>query len=51
MVEYSLSKDKRFISGLGEQQFYMGLDVHKRSYHVALFRADGRALSWVAPAS
>lgn len=51
MADYSLSKARRFITGFERHRFYVGLDVHKRSYHVALRRSDGRALSWVAPAS
>ena len=51
MAEYSLSKARRFIIGLEQQQFHVGIDVHKRSYHVALRRSDGQTLTWVAPAS
>ena len=29
---------------------WIGLDVHKKSYHVALRRADGVCQSWVSPA-
>ena len=29
---------------------WIGLDVHKKSYHVALRRAHGDCQSWVSPA-
>ena len=51
MAKYSLSKLQGFIAGFEGHRFYVGIDVHKRSYHVALRRIDGRTLSWVAPAS
>lgn len=50
MAKYSLSKTQAFIIGFEHCRFHVGLDVHKRSYHVALRRADGRTLSWVASA-
>lgn len=50
MAQYSLSKTQAFIIGFEHHRFHVGLDVHKRSYHVALRRADGRTLSWVASA-
>ena len=51
MAKYSLSKAREFISGFEEHRFHVGIDVHKRSYHLALRRADGQTLSWVSPAS
>lgn len=51
MAEYSLSRTQSFITGFEHRRFYVGLDVHKRSYHVALRRLDGRTLTWVAPAN
>jgi len=51
MANYSLSKLQSFIVGFEGRRFYVGIDVHKRSYHVALRRADARTLSWVAPAN
>ena len=51
MAGYSLSKARRFMAGFEKGRFYVGLDVHKRSYHVALRRSDGRTLCWVAPAN
>lgn len=51
MAEYSLSRNQSFITGFEHRRFYVGLDVHKRSYHVALRRLDGRTLTWVAPAN
>jgi transposase len=51
MAKYSLSRIEAFVSGFEEQPFWVGLDVHKRSYHIALRRSDGRSETWVAPAS
>ena len=33
-----------------EQPFFMGVDVHKKEYSVALLRFDGAIKTWVAPA-
>ncbi len=49
MAKYNLSKAREFITGFESNSFFVGIDVHKRSYHVALRRADGRTISWVSP--
>ncbi len=39
-----------FIGVDGKTPVWIGLDVHKQSYHAALRRADGGCQSWVSPA-
>jgi len=51
MAKFSLTSLKAFTSGFGDQPFWIGIDVHKLSYYIALRRADGRSLTWVANAS
>lgn len=51
MARNSLSGLQQFVTGFEQEHFYVGIDVHKRSYYLALRRADGRALSLVSPAS
>jgi transposase len=51
MARNSLSGLHQFVAGFENEPFYAGVDVHKRSYHIALRRADGRSLSLVSPAS
>ena len=51
MARNSLSGLQQFVIGFEHEQFHVGIDVHKRSYHIALRRCDGRALSVVSPAS
>ena len=50
MAKDTLSKLQSFVSGFADRPFSVGLDVHKRSYHIALRRHDGRTLTWVSPA-
>lgn len=50
MPKYSLSKARKFVSGYEREFFFLGVDVHKHSYHVALRRTDGDFLTWVASA-
>ena len=50
MANYSLSALKSFIATHQSEPFWIGIDVHKRSYHLALLRADGRTFTLVAPA-
>lgn len=51
MARNSLSGLHQFVTGFEQELFYVGLDVHKRSYHLALHRGDGRSISLVIPAS
>ena len=51
MARRRVSSLEEFVEGCRGQQFFVGVDVHARSYHVALRRSDGLAHVWVAPAS
>lgn len=51
MATFSLSRLQTFVSGFEKQPFWIGVDVHKRSYYIALRRSDGRSTTWVAPAN
>lgn len=50
MARRAVSSLSEFVEGWRDQKFFVGVDVHARSYHVALRRCDGAAHSWVAPA-
>jgi transposase len=49
MASLSVSELSRFIESGSHQPFWMGLDVHKRSYYIALLRFDGSVFTWSAP--
>jgi transposase len=51
MAKYSLSALQSFLSPYQAESFWIGLDVHKRSYHVALLRADGKTFTFTTVAS
>jgi transposase len=51
MAKFSLSSLHTFVSGFENQPFWVGIDVHKRSYYIALRRSDGRCTTWVAAAN
>ncbi|WP_303722297.1 hypothetical protein [Malonomonas rubra] len=42
MAKYSLSVLESFLSGHSSEPFWIGLDVHKRTYHLALLKADDK---------
>jgi transposase len=50
MAKISLSGIRTFVHGFETNPFWVGVDVHKRSYYVALRRSDGQCITWVAPA-
>lgn len=50
MAKNIISDLSRFIDADPHATFWMGLDVHKRSYSVALLRSDGMLHNWTAPA-
>jgi transposase len=50
MVTTRLASIHQFVKGFEAQPFSIGIDVHKRSYHVAIRRADGKAATMVCPA-
>jgi transposase len=51
MAHFSLSDLKRFLAVDPDHPYWMGIDVHKNSYHIALRRSDGNDFTWSAPAS
>lgn len=50
MARTSVSSVQQFVKGFEAHPFFIGLDVHKRSYHVALRRMDGKTVTLVCPA-
>jgi len=51
MVKLTISSVDRFVEGFHGQRFFVGIDVHKRSYSIALLRPDGMVKSWTTPAN
>jgi transposase len=51
MAKYSLSALQAFLSTHPSEPFWIGLDVHKRNYHVALLRADEKTFTFTTVAS
>jgi len=49
MATRSLSGLQRFAEGCAGQQVWVGVDVHKRNYHVSLRREDGNSIAFVSP--
>jgi transposase len=50
MAKLSLTSLQKFVSGFEAQPFWIGIDVHKRSYSFALRRTDERCFTWIGPA-
>ncbi len=50
MARTSVSSVQQFVKGYEANRFVVGQDVHKRSYHVALRRIDGKTVTLVCPA-
>ncbi len=50
MARENLTKLQLFVKAFCNHSFYVGVDVHKRSYHVAIRRADGKTFTFVAAA-
>ncbi|MBC8400411.1 MAG: transposase [Candidatus Marinimicrobia bacterium] len=46
----NLSRITTFTEAYTSAPYWIGVDVHKRSYHVALHRSDGEHLTWVTSA-
>jgi transposase len=44
-----VSQIENFVKGFEQHQWYVGIDVHKRSYAVALRRTDGQTYTWTCP--
>ena len=51
MATYSLSALQTFVSTHQSDPFWVGVDVHKRSYHIALLRADNKTFTFTSQAS
>lgn len=51
MSRFSLSAVESFVAASHlSEPIWIGVDVHKRSYHVALLRSDSKTFTFVAPA-
>lgn len=50
MAKTTLTTLRRFVEEFSDHEFWVGADVHKRSYHVALYRVDGKVQTFVCPA-
>jgi transposase len=50
MARHSLSALKSFVATHDSEPFWVGIDVHKRSYHLALLRSDAKTFTLVTPA-
>ena len=51
MARFSLSALESFVAASHQSEpIWIGVDVHKRSYHVALLRSDSKTFTFVAPA-
>lgn len=50
MAKKTISSVDRFVEAFQGQSFYVGIDVHKRSFSVALLRPDGMIKDWRTPA-
>lgn len=50
MAKYSLSRITNFLEACEGEDVFVGIDVHKRSYYVAIRREDGACETWVSPA-
>jgi len=51
MASISLSRIASFVLGFEKKVFCIGADVHKKSYSIALRRADDKFLTWTCSAS
>ncbi len=49
MAKVSLSQIRQFINSLPEAVF-VGIDVHKKTYHMAFFRPNQGSIAWSTPA-
>ena len=50
MAIFSVSDFRQFIELNPQESYWMGMDVHKRSYYVALCDSEGNYYTWSAPA-
>ncbi len=50
MAKLKLSSVHRFVEAFSGEKVWVGVDVHKRSFSVALLRPDGMSKDWTCPA-
>lgn len=50
MARTSVSSVQQFVKGFEAHPFFIGIDVHKRSYYLALRRIDGKTVTLACPA-
>lgn len=50
MAKLTVSASHRFVEGFDNHPVFIGIDVHKRSYSVAILRPDGLLYDWTTPA-
>jgi len=51
MAKLKLSSVHRFVEAFSDEKIWIGVDVHKRSFSVALLRPDGMIKDWTTPAN
>lgn len=51
MAEISLAKLRRFVREQEGASYWLGVDVHKKTYSIAISRVDGVAEVWSSPAN
>ena len=45
-----ITKIQQFVEGFSNKRFHVGIDVHKKDYHIALRHVRGEVETWVSPA-
>lgn len=50
MARFSLNDLRDFLSVDAQATYWIGIDVHKRTYHVALLRGEDDFFTWTVPA-
>lgn len=50
MAKSTLTSLNIFVEAFSDHEFWVGADVHKRSYHIALYRIDGKVKTFVCRA-
>ena len=50
MTSIKISPVYRFVEAFVDQRIFVGVDVHKKTFTVALLRPDGMIKDWASPA-
>ena len=50
MAKSNVTSLNNFVEKFSGHEFWVGADVHKRSYHIAIYRVDGKVRTFVCPA-